>query len=79
MSNVVMFPARASTRAFVPVDVHDARPCTGCPNFDLCYERMACLQFASFYLSRGKMLWRDAPREPTADIYARLFPNAAHA
>jgi hypothetical protein len=75
MSNVVSFRPRAIDGPVAARSEQLANgPCTHCPHTVRCAAGLACLPFSTFYLSRGKTLWREAPREPSRDIYQRLFP-----
>jgi hypothetical protein len=77
MSNVVNFRPRASAGGIAArTEQLAGGPCTHCPNTARCAAGLACLPFSTFYLSRGKTLWREAPREPSRDIYKRLFPTS---
>ena len=53
-------------------DVFDEPPCATCPHFARCSLGLACQQFESFY-SVGGRKYRTLPREPSAEIYRRLF------
>ena len=49
-------------------------PCEACGMANLCRrDRIACATFAEYALE-GRFD-RDAPRRPTSEIYARLFPT----
>jgi hypothetical protein len=54
---------------------HDSAPgpCTACPNARRCAAGLACEQFALFTRFGGNQRWRTAAREPSVQIYARLF------
>lgn len=48
-------------------------PCDSCPLNTRCRdEQLACDQFQAFYL-RGGTGWRLAPRQPSAEIYGKVF------
>ena len=57
---------------------HDdsAGPCAGCPHAARCAGGMACEQFAMFIRFGGDKRWRPAPRVPSREIFAVLFPDA---
>jgi hypothetical protein len=51
----------------------DELPCDTCPNIARCRKHSeACESFRDFVRYGGKR-WRSAPREPSADIYQKLF------
>jgi hypothetical protein len=48
-------------------------PCDACPLAARCRdEKLACEQFRLFYRRGGKR-WKSEPREPSAQIYRRVF------
>ena len=74
MSNVVMFPRPVSSPRSSAAASSQQRPCQDCPNYSRCADGKACLAFAVAHLSNGNHPWRQLPREPSKDIYKRLFP-----
>jgi hypothetical protein len=53
----------------------DELPCDLCPLRARCrIERLACEAF-EVYLAHGGRRWRSAAREPSAEIYARVFKD----
>jgi hypothetical protein len=49
-------------------------PCDACPNVGRCGEQsLACSQFAMFAKSGG-LGWRQEAREPSAEIYRKIYP-----
>lgn len=58
-----------------PHDRHDDSPgpCMSCPNAQACAGGLACRQFAVFQQGGREVRWRSASREPSAEIYQRLF------
>lgn len=60
------------------VDSSDSAPgpCVECPHVARCAAGLACAQFAMFIRFGGER-WRPAPRVPSREIFAVLFPEAA--
>jgi hypothetical protein len=55
--------------------VLDEPPCALCPHIASCREgRLACQQFAVFAKYGGRR-WRKEAREPSSDIYAKVFKD----
>ena len=53
----------------------DPGPCRGCINAERCaLNSLACMQFSMF--ANRSSRWRFAPKQPTREIFARVF-NAA--
>ncbi len=53
-------------------------PCPECPKASRCAAGgFACEQFALFTRFGGDKRWRVAPRQPSAEIYRRLFGATA--
>jgi hypothetical protein len=54
---------------------HDSAPgpCTECPNAARCAEGLACQQFSMFIHFGGNERWRVAARQPSRQIFERLF------
>jgi hypothetical protein len=48
-------------------------PCIGCPWQKWCAEGFACMVFELFTQSVAPVRWRSAARQPSREIYARLF------
>jgi hypothetical protein len=62
-------------------DVHDDSPgpCPNCPHAERCSAQgQACDQFALFVRFGGMERWRLASRQPTAEIFLRLFGPTGH-
>ena len=57
--------------------VIDESPCELCANFARCRHRLeACEQFRSFVMYGGRR-WRSEPREPSVEIYAKVYRQSA--
>ena len=56
--------------------VFEESPCELCPHVARCRCGLACAAFESF-LQHGGRRWRTEPREPSADIYRRIFWESA--
>jgi hypothetical protein len=58
--------------------VFDESPCELCPLIARCSQGQACAAFESFIRYGGRR-WRTEAREPSVELYARIFrkPGAA--
>ncbi|MGA7825288.1 MAG: hypothetical protein WCA14_13955 [Steroidobacteraceae bacterium] len=53
-------------------------PCDSCPFAARCRdELLACQQFRAYCIGLSELLWRDAQREPTREIFAAVFDDSA--
>ena len=55
------------------LDLDAPGPCAGCRHAPVCAAGLACVSFELFVALAGERRWLAAPREPTPEIYRRLF------
>jgi hypothetical protein len=58
-----------------PHDTHDTAPgpCPACTHWERCRAGQACEAFALFVKAGGTQRWRLAPRQPSRQIFVRVF------